>query len=154
MHHALNSRKPPAGFTLIELMIVLAVVGVLSAITYPLFQDSLRKSRRADAIAGLNQLQQLQERFRGQQPAYASTVASMPGSPPTTSPERHYSLAVDGASASGYSMSATASSGSPQFNDTTCRILRVTMAGGTITYASVNAAGDVDATNANRCWPR
>jgi type IV pilus assembly protein PilE len=138
---------------LIELVIVTAVVGVLAVIAYPSFQDAVRKSRRADGIAGLNQLQQLQERFRGQQPQYADAVASM-ASAPATSPERHYVLAVTAASATGYSMGATASTTSPQFADTKCRTLQVGMAGGTITYSSLNAAGDLDTTNANRCWPR
>jgi len=154
MRHALHPSGRCAGFTLIELMIVLAVVAVLATIAYPMFQDSVRKSRRADAIAGLTRLQQLQERVRGQQPSYAAAVAAMPGPPPATSPERHYDLAIDSASATGYTMTAVASAGSPQFNDTRCRRLRVQMAGGTITYSSLNAAGDVDATNANRCWPQ
>jgi type IV pilus assembly protein PilE len=154
MRHASHSQRRLAGFTLIELMIVVSLVGVLALIAYPSFQSSVRKSRRADAIAGLNQLQQLQERFRGQQPQYADTVASMPAPAPTTSPERYYVLSVAAASASGYSMRATAAASSPQFADTDCRTLVVTMAGGTITYSSLNAAGDLDATNTNRCWVR
>jgi type IV pilus assembly protein PilE len=154
MHHVLRSTRLAAGFTLIELMVVMSVVGVLALVAYPSYQDSLRKSRRADAIAGLNRLQQLQERVRGQEPAYASAIASMPGPPPTTSPERHYTLAIDAAGASSYTMAATANPSSPQFEDTKCRTLRVGMAGGTITYSSLNAAGDVDTTNVNRCWPR
>ena len=154
MRHALRSDGSTAGFTLIELMIVMTAVAVLAMVAVPMFQDSVRKGRRADAIAGLNRLQLLQERVRGQQPSYAATVASMPGSPSATSPERHYELVVDAANATGYTMTATASAGSPQFGDTQCRGLRVQMAGGTITYSSLNAAGVVDATNANRCWPR
>jgi type IV pilus assembly protein PilE len=154
MHHALRSTRLSAGFTLIELLIVVGVIGVLAFIAYPSYQDSVRKGRRADAIAGLSQLQQLQERFRGQQPAYANTIASLPGPPAATSPERHYVLAVSAASASGYTMTATASSNSPQYADTKCRVLRVAMAGGTITYSSLNATGDADSANANRCWPR
>ena len=154
MHHALGSAGRLQGFTLIELVIVVGVVGVLAIIAYPSFQDSVRKSRRADAIAGLNQLQQLQERVRGQQPSYADAVAAMPGPPPATSPERHYVLAVTAASANGYSMRATASASSPQFGDTKCRALQVSMDRGTIITSSLNAAGDLDITNANRCWPR
>lgn len=154
MHHASSSTRLCGGFSLIELMIVVGVVGILALVAYPSFQDSVRKSRRADAIAGFNRLQQLQERVRAQQPSYADTMASMPGPPPATSPERHYVLAVNAASANGYSMTATASASSPQYGDTKCRGLRVDMAGGTFTYSSVNATGDVDSTNANRCWPQ
>jgi type IV pilus assembly protein PilE len=153
MRHASCPKTSRAGFTLIELVIVVGVVGVLALIAYPAFQDVVRKSRRADAVAGLNQLQLLQERVRGQQPSYADSVASMPGAP-GLSPERHYVLAVNAASATGYRMTATASNASPQYADTKCRGMRVEMAGGTVTYSSLNAAGDVDTTNANRCWSR
>jgi type IV pilus assembly protein PilE len=154
MRHASRSTGPAAGFTLVELMIAVACVAILAVIAYPSYQDTVRKSRRADAIAGLNQLQLLQERVRGQQPSYADTIASMPGPPSGTSPERHYQLAVDAAGPVGYRMTATASTTSPQYGDSKCRGLRVEMAAGTITYSSLNAAGDLDTTNANRCWPQ
>ncbi len=51
------------GFTLIELMIVVAVVGILAAIAYPSYQEQVRKSRRADGAAVLMQNAQFLERF-------------------------------------------------------------------------------------------
>ena len=154
MFHDRRFGQREAGFTLIELMIVLAVMSVLAFIAVPAFQESVRKARRADAAAGLMRLQQLQERHRGQQPAYASAVASLPGPPAATSPEGHYALAVEEASANGYKMLATANSSSGQFGDVNCRSLRVTMSAGTLTYSSLNAGGVEDTTNANRCWAR
>ena len=53
-----------AGFTLIELMIVVAVVAILAAIAYPSYADSVRKGRRGQAKSDLMELAQLAERYR------------------------------------------------------------------------------------------
>jgi type IV pilus assembly protein PilE len=153
MHHRSHSKPALAGFTLIELMIVVAVVGILALVAFPSYQDSVRKSRRADAIAGLTRFQLLQERYRGEKTQYAAAVAAMPGPPSADSPEQHYTLSIDASGAGGYTMSATAKAGSPQFADIKCRRLTVTMAAGTITTTSFDAAG-ADTTNTSRCWVR
>ncbi len=51
-----------SGFTLIELMITVAIVGILAAIAYPSYQDSVRKSWRANAVSCLTELAQGMER--------------------------------------------------------------------------------------------
>lgn len=61
------------GFTLIELMIVVAIVGVIAGIAYPSYQDSLVKSRRADAKAALLELSVFMERL------YTTTGCYNPG---------------------------------------------------------------------------
>jgi type IV pilus assembly protein PilE len=157
MHHDPTRGAAHRGFTLIELMIVVAVMAVIALVAVPSYQDTMRKSRRADAIAGMARLQQMQERYRGQNTTYASAAASMPLSwgQPTQSPEGHYDLSISGADAIGYTVTATAKASSPQFGDTKCRSLSVTVAAaGQINTKSTNAAGDVDNTNANRCWVR
>lgn len=65
------------GFTLIELMIVVAVVAILAAIAYPTYQDSVRKSRRADAQAVLLEAAQWMERFYTENNRYDQTRAGV-----------------------------------------------------------------------------
>jgi type IV pilus assembly protein PilE len=154
MRHARYPRRPFTGFTLIELMIVLAVVAILAVVAVPSYQESVRKSRRADATAALTRMLQVQERYRSGAVQYASAVASaasMPGAS-GASAEGHYTLTFSGATPTGYTIDATANAASPQFADTKCRTLRITMDKGAILYKSVDAAGNVDDTNANRCW--
>lgn len=50
------------GFTLIELMIVVAIIAIIASVAYPSYQDSIAKSRRADAQASLLELAQFMER--------------------------------------------------------------------------------------------
>ncbi len=152
MHHGARMTRRSEGFTLIELMIVLGVLGVLLAIALPSYQDSTRKGRRSEAVTALTQLQQAQERHRASNTAYAATFAALSASAPATTP--HYNLSIDGAGPGGYQITASARADSPQFGDTACRGLIVRAASGVMIYESVNAASAVDAANANRCWAR
>ena len=58
------------GFTLIELMVVVIIIGILSAIAYPSYLDSVRKTRRADAQGALMQLNNAMERVFTQNNTY------------------------------------------------------------------------------------
>lgn len=70
-------RRQTSGFTLIELMIVIVIVGVLVAIALPAYQDYVRKSRRAEAIALMLDLQLTQEKYRANNISYASSLSAM-----------------------------------------------------------------------------
>ncbi len=64
------------GFTLIELMIVVVVIGVLAAIAYPNYQQYQLKAGRSDGHAKLTQVMQTQERFYSQNQAYTTNLGA------------------------------------------------------------------------------
>ena len=64
------------GFTLVELMIVVAVIAILGAIAYPSYQEYARKGRRGEARAALLELRQQQERYMTQFNTYKTFSAT------------------------------------------------------------------------------
>lgn len=107
-------RFPVAGFTLLELMIALVVIGILATLAYPTFIDSIRRSRRADGIQALRSLQLAQERWRSSNTTYG-TLANLGIS--STTPGGWYTLAVTNPTATNYTATVTAVSGKSQTAD-------------------------------------
>jgi len=70
------SRK--AGFTLLEMMIVVAIIGILSAIAIPAFRSYIQRSRTAEAFTFLGEIRQRQEAYRAEFGQYCS-VSGPPG---------------------------------------------------------------------------
>ncbi len=67
------------GFTLIEMMIVVAIVGILTAIAYPSYVNSVTKSRRAEGKSLLLDAAAREERFYAQYGTYTTTIGGASG---------------------------------------------------------------------------
>lgn len=102
--------KKSAGFTLIELMIVVAIVSILLAIAVPAYNDQMRKSRRTEAKQIMSDLQLRQEKWRSNNPAYGTSLPTPAVSNvPFTNSSGYYTVAMRAGSntATGYIYTAT-----------------------------------------------
>lgn len=91
--------RSQSGFTLVELMIAVAVVGILAVIAYPSYVEQVRKSHRTDAKSTLTQIAQNLERQMSERGSYASaTLKTDPKTdvyPSDTSEGGYYTLALN-----------------------------------------------------------
>ena len=116
------------GFTLVELMITIVILGLLMAISVPMFIDQIRKGRRFDATSTLLSMEQSQELYRTNHTYYGTKSqvwGTVNGSWQT--PDEHYSLDITfpTSNTSGYLLTATAKG--EQANDTGCEKILVTV---------------------------
>ncbi len=146
------SRPCSRGFTLIELIIAVAILGILMAVALPSFLDSMRKGRRAEAFSAISALQQAQERWRGNNAAYTSTLANL-NVAATTTPGGYYAISVANPTATGYVVTADGSSSS-QASDGNCGKLSVQVNGGAITYGSCKSCSTFTYAASDACWAK
>ena len=140
------------GFTLIEIMITVAIVGILASIAYGSYSSSVEKSRRTDAKDALSQAAVKQERFYLRNNVYTNTITNIGGA---SSQEGYYTIAVDNTQTLAgacdnagecYRLTATANNPGAQAGDTDCRTLRIDSVG----RRNSLSAGNVDTTAT--CW--
>lgn len=67
------------GFTLVELMITVAILAVLAAVAVPMYSNYINRAKQADAIIGLKAAQMAQEQFFSENNVYSGTVDILPG---------------------------------------------------------------------------
>lgn len=135
------------GFTLLEVMMVVAIVGILAAIALPNYSQYVQRTRRVDAKNLLLAAAARQEQFMLDRRTYTVDMTGLGyGANPAISEEGFYEVAAAagacGSIARCFTLTATPRGGSPQENDSQC------------TSFSVNSAGQRTATGSlgNQCW--
>jgi type IV pilus assembly protein PilE len=133
------------GFTLIEMMVTLAIIAIVSSIAYPNFMASIRKGRRADAGDAAANVMQAQERWRANNATYTTTLGNL-GISSSTTGNGYYTMALSigaGQTAStGYTITFTPVASKGQNNDTGCTAMSVTVTATNPVYAPAT------------CWSR
>lgn len=128
------------GFTLIELMITVAIIALLAGIAYPSYRDQVSTSKRADAMGGMLELAQFMERTFTETGTY-KPGGSNPALPAMISGDKDYNFALVNASttATAYLLQATPTGGQ---SDDRC---------GNLTLSSTGVKG-VSKGTVNSCW--
>ena len=89
------NKKLTAGFTLIEMMIVVAILGIISAIALPSYTEYVQRGKRSDAKVELLRMAQLQESYFVQNLSYASTTAQLGFTGIVESEQMEYTIELD-----------------------------------------------------------
>ena len=148
-------RSTHAGFSLVELMVVVVITAILASIAVPAYNSSIRKSRRTEAKTAIMDLAAREERYFATQNQYSSSPAALAygsGAWPI-SVGTYYSISsvVTGAATATtpgtYVLQVSPSSGSPQLQDTSCQTFLVDQTG---KQSSLDSGGNDSSTT---CWP-
>ncbi|MEQ1513964.1 MAG: type IV pilin protein [Lysobacteraceae bacterium] len=139
-------RRMAAGFTLVELIIVVLIIAVLAAIAYPAYQDSVVKTRRGAAKSCLLESELFMQRFFTTNLRYNQTLAgvavALPACAAGTDVTNHYNVALTAVAARTYTLTATPQ-GLQAAKDTAC---------GTLSINQVGAKTKTGTETLDYCW--
>jgi len=137
--------KSVRGFTLIEVMVVVLILGVIAAIAIPAYTETVRKSNRADAKAELSSVAQRLQRCFTAYSAYdhddCGVHAAITGGNEITSREQFYTI-TGAVTSTTYTITARPIPGTVQAGDTKCANL-------TLTHTGLR---DATGTHKDNCW--
>ena len=98
--------KLQTGFTLVELIIIVAIISILASIAIPAYNGYIETSKRSDAQASLMALAIAQEKYRATNPTYTTVIGDLNGVS-SASESGYYTLAVTAASGATFTATAT-----------------------------------------------
>ena len=110
------------GFTLIELMVVIAVIGILASIAYPSYLDHVKKGHRGGAQAHLLDLAQRQQQYFMDSRSYTATESDLAVTPTDVSNFYTISITASDGPPPTFTITATPKAGTPQASDVTLTI--------------------------------